>query len=185
MIIAICGSRRAGKDTLARYLCEKYNYEHLKIAGKLKQILHELFGFSHEQMETDAKEDIDPRWGVSPRKVMQFVGTEMFQYKLQELLPQVGREFWIKSLLETIQKKKTNIVISDLRFIHEYQALRQFTPKLYVIRIERNNTPIDTTHSSETEYLSIPANRIVQNDQYRISCTEPWPELDPFIEELQ
>ena len=42
-IIAVCGYKRSGKDTIAKYLNKKYNYKHLKITYKLKECLKLLF----------------------------------------------------------------------------------------------------------------------------------------------
>ncbi len=39
---------------------------------------------------------------------MQFLGTDIFQYKIQELLPNMGQKFWIKSFL-------TDTLITDLK----------------------------------------------------------------------
>ncbi len=42
-IIAICGYKRSGKDTIAQYLVKKYNYKHHKITHKLKECIKLLF----------------------------------------------------------------------------------------------------------------------------------------------
>jgi hypothetical protein len=159
-IIAISGLKRSGKDILANYICSKYNYEHIKISEKLKDICKILFNFSDEQLEKDIKEDIDPRWGISPRKCMQFIGTEIMQFKVQELLPEINRKFWIKSLLNSLDPEK-KYVISDLRFNHEYEELKKLNT--LVVKIETGDINIDQ-HISEQEYKDIPADMILKND---------------------
>ncbi len=163
-VIALCGPRRVGKDTIANYLAG-YGYEHIKITAPLKAVCKTLFHFSDDQLETDIKEVVDPRWGVSPRQVMQFLGTEVFQYKVQELLPQMGRNFWINSLttlIETNPDKK--YVISDLRFLHEHKALEKFdmlTIKISSNRVQHNSTDL---HQSECEYQNIHTDVHVPNN---------------------
>ena len=136
-IIAICGLKRCGKDTLADYIVSRYGFEKVKIADPLKEACKQLFGLTDAQVELDEKDVVDDKWGVAPRQILQFVGTEMFQFKLQELLPDIGRSFWMRQLLET--HKKGCIVISDMRFVHEYEILKAAQPDLVVIKIVRDS----------------------------------------------
>ncbi len=99
---------------------------------------------------------------------MQFIGTEMFQYKIQELIPECDRNFWIKSFVNTVNKNR-NIVISDMRFLHEYNYLKKhlLTHELIVIRIENLTKTIydaKDTHVSEIEYTKIPIDFNVTNN---------------------
>ena len=164
-IIGICGKRRSGKDLTANFICSQYNYANKKIASDLKSIIKILFGFSDSQLESDEKDIIDPVWNITPRQPMQFFGTEIMQYKIQELIPDIDRKFWIKSFInKNIHKDSQKIVISDLRFLHEYEELKKYN--VIIIRIERKtdtNNLVDE-HISEKEYLKIPADVVIQND---------------------
>lgn len=166
-VIALCGARRTGKDTIANYISSTLGYEHIKITAPLKAICKTLFHFTDEQLETDIKEHIDERWGVSPRQAMQFLGTEIFQYKIQELLPQVERKFWINSLVTHIlSNPEKKYVISDLRFIHEFEELKSSIDNVFTIKIVSNRVCSNTTdtHSSECEYKSIQEDILVINN---------------------
>ncbi len=172
-IIAICGLKRSGKDTIADYMCQNFGYTKIRIANPLKQGLKAMFGFTDDQLETDLKDVIDERWGVEPRKVMQFVGTEVMQYKINDVLPGIGRSFWIKSLIEEhINKEKNSkqlFVIPDLRFRHEYDLLSQYNAVFWrVERMKDGNIvlPTNETHSSEREYLDIPVSKILRNNNF-------------------
>lgn len=161
-IIAITGLKRSGKDTLADYIVEKYGFTKVKIADPLKDICKQLFGLTDSQVETDEKEVVDANWGVTPRQILQFVGTEMFQWKLQELMPDIGRAFWMRQLLQT--HTNDNIVISDMRFVHEYNILKAAQPDLIVVRLIRDGQTCNADqHSSEKEWDQIPASIIVNN----------------------
>ena len=96
-IIALCGYKGSGKDTAAEYLVTKYKYNHYKISEKLKEVIKLLFNLDDNDLEKN-KDEINDKWGIEPRKIMQFIGTDMFQYKLQELFPNIEKTFWIKSL---------------------------------------------------------------------------------------
>lgn len=167
-IIAICGLKRSGKDTIADILCNHFEYKKIKIATPLKDALKTLFNFTDEQVEGNEKDIIDPVWGVEPRRVMQFIGTEVMQYHIQELLPNMGRTFWIKRLIEEHIHKGTNerLVIPDLRFKHEYDLLSQHNTLFW--RVDRPDIKHDecklSMHSSEKEYLDIPVSHIFSNN---------------------
>lgn len=159
-VIAICGNKCSGKDTLANYICAKYDYKNVKFAGPLKEALKSLFGFTNSQMETD-KEVIDPFWQTTPRKVMQFIGTEVMQYKLQELLPDIERTFFARRLVSCYPTDK--IVISDLRFTHEYETIKKAYNDIQIIKIIRNTQQTDM-HISENEISTIPHDVLLINN---------------------
>lgn len=170
-IVAICGLKRSGKDTIADYLCANYGYTKIKIANPLKKGLKAMFGFSDEQLESDKKDDVDPRWEVEPRKIMQFVGTEVMQYQLQQIIPGIGRKIWIKSLIEEYINKSNSpnqlFVIPDLRFIHEYEELSKINAIFWrvdrVTELDKHQHVCDL-HISEQEYLQIPVSHIFKNE---------------------
>lgn len=182
-IIGICGKKRSGKDTIAKYLCDRYGYEHHKISEDLKTIVKILFGFTDNQVENDEKDVKDPKWGIAPREAMQFIGTEIMQKEIQKLLVEknVGRNFWIHSFIEKhIINSSKLIVISDLRFIHEYEVLKNH--KVYVIRVDRFFTPIsDNEHESEKEFLDIPYNVCINNTK---GVEELQKELDNIFNQI-
>lgn len=165
-VIALCGLKRSGKDCVADAICREHGYEKIKIAGGLKEMLKVLFEFSDDQLETDLKDNLDARWGVTPRKIMQFMGTEVMQYEIQKILPGIGRNFWINRLVEGHIKRhpQQRFVISDLRFKHEYDGLQDFTP--FLIRVERDSSnATQCTHPSETEHTSIPCDVVFKNNK--------------------
>ena len=171
-IIAICGYNRSGKDTIANYLEKNYNYKHLKITYKLKECIKLLFDLTDNDLELDKKEDINKKWKVSPRHMMQFIGTDIFQYKIQELLPGIDKKFWINTflndpLVSKLKKNdKFNIVISDLRFIHEYEELKKLNIPILILKVINDNIIIDeniSLHISNIEFLNIPINYQINN----------------------
>ena len=167
-IIALCGYKGSGKDTVANYLVDKYNYKHYKISDKLKEIIKILFDLSDNDLE-QKKEEVNDKWNTTPRRLMQFIGTDMFQYKLQELLPNINRDFWIKSLFtEDLMNKISNenykIVISDLRFLHEYEIISNLYVSYSILKVKNNNIEQNDTHISENEFNQININGIIQND---------------------
>ena len=172
-VVGVCGRRCSGKDTIASILNELYGYENIKISNELKDALKIIFGFSHDQIEGTLKDIVDVQWGISPRQAMQFIGTEVMQYKITELLPDMGRKFWIKAFINKhISGNKYHdklLVITDVRFIHEYEELKMhLNNDLMMLRVERNFQShhmkgVDE-HASEQEYLKIPVDHIITNN---------------------
>lgn len=165
-VVAICGLMRSGKDVVARYISNKWNFEHVKISDKLKQSLKILFDFTDEQLEGNQKDHIDPKWSIAPRQVMQFIGTEIMQYKIQEIMPSCNRTFWIQSLVSAMQtESNVNYVISDLRFLHEVHYLQKvFGDQLLIVKIVRPQNNIENEHCSEKEFIQIKEDILIVND---------------------
>lgn len=167
VIIGVCGPRRAGKDVVANYLATNYGFVNCKFADRLKEACKAMFAWSDDQLET-SKDDICPSWGVTPRSIMQFIGTEVMQFKIQEVMPEVGRGFWVRSLMQTIRMHE-KVAISDLRFLHEYDELKKLEAdgaKLVILRVTRpGNThdAITDNHISELEFMKIPIDYTIEN----------------------
>jgi adenylate kinase family enzyme len=154
MIIGICGYIGSGKSTLAKYLTETYNFEELAFADSLKQACGYLFDLSHDQLYVD-KETVDERWGVSPRAILQKVGTNIMRDTLPLIIPELKLEtsIWIKLLTYKVNKileidSKSHIVISDVRFHDEVKAIKDLGG--IILKVNRTSVePIQTQHESE------------------------------------
>lgn len=121
-IIGIVGKKRSGKDTVADYLVQNYGYIKLSFASPLKEIIKTLFDFDDEQINGNEKEIIDDYWNITPRRAMEYIGTNVFRKNISELIPNIGENFWSDILYNKCKKisEKNNdvkIVISDVRFI--------------------------------------------------------------------
>jgi len=167
-IIALCGYKGSGKDTAAEYLVTKYKYNHYKISEKLKEVIKLLFNLDDNDLEKN-KDEINDKWGIEPRKIMQFIGTDMFQYKLQELFPTIEKSFWIKSLftdelINKIENENHRIVISDLRFLHEYDLISNIYVPYSILKVQNNNLEKNDNHISENEFNNIPINAVILNN---------------------
>jgi dephospho-CoA kinase len=185
-IIAICGAKRSGKDVLAEHLIKNYNYEKIAFADPLKHVVKNLFNFDDDQVGigidtgTNRKDIIDDKWGITPRAALQFFGTEIMQEKIQELLPNIKKNFFANTLKNHIENAEKNklFVISDLRFLHEYEMLFKI-PNIHkddiiIIRVVRppSNSKLAAsaasaasfTHISEAEYFDIPYDVVIVNN---------------------
>lgn len=170
-LIAITGRKFNGKDTLGNYYVEKYGYTRLAFADALKKGCAEFFGFDDEQLYGSKKEVVDEFWQVTPRTVLQYVGTDLFRDQMDVIMPEVGKNIWIK----VIQKKiydawkidpNAKFVVTDVRFSNECKLMQDMGG--IVIRVKRDsvNNTIDT-HSSELEIEKLKVDFEISNNGTR------------------
>jgi hypothetical protein len=129
-LIGICGHAGAGKDTVAHYIhTTRDNTYKLAFALPLKIAAAAMFGIPLDNFyDPDHKEAPDPFWGVSPRKIAQFFGTEMVRETMHRLVPEVAEHFWVSRMIhcltgqgEQVEYDEDDVVIiSDVRFQNEY-----------------------------------------------------------------
>lgn len=167
-IVCLCGYKRSGKDYVADILREHHGYQHMQIAHKLKETLRVMFGFNDDQLHGAFKETVDPVWKITPRRAMEFMGTEIGQYDMQKFVPGIGRNFWIRSLIQDpTMNSSASVVISDFRFAHEIDELKRAFPDrtVCVVRIENPNVGLNSTHVSETTVDRLTHDILFRNDK--------------------
>lgn len=184
LIVGFTGKAKAGKTTAANEVGKRlfYNYG-VPVNGKafadpIREI-GRIFGFSDAQLNyQELKEEIDERWGISPRKFMQLVGSEMFR-------THIGPDVWVKHMFDIDIPKWVNDVkscnayaikecaakpiyactIGDVRFKNEADAIRERGG--LIVRVNRPG--VDEVcngvknHSSEREFDLINADITIDN----------------------
>jgi hypothetical protein len=145
MIIGIAGFQGSGKDTIADYLCNIYGFKRDSFAATLKDAVAAVFGWDRELLEGRTKESrawretVDSWWAnrldmpnLTPRLVLQKWGTEVARTAWHD-------DTWIASLENKLVKAHNDIVITDVRFPNEIQAVRNAGG--IVIRVVRGAEP--------------------------------------------
>jgi len=159
-LIGICGKKRSGKDTVADYLCLNYNFTKDSFAKPLKIMCKELFSFSDDQIDGDLKEVIDEYWKITPRKTLQFFGTEIMRHKINEICPDIGDSFWINLMNKRHINDQKKLVISDIRFENESKWIK--VKGGILININRECT--GDTHISENSLKGITYDYSIDNN---------------------
>jgi dephospho-CoA kinase len=155
MIIGIIGKKHSGKDTLADYIVSKYKFKKKSFAYPLKKTCSYLFNIPFHYFENqELKEKMIEEWEMSPRQIMQKVGTDMFRHQIEDT-------FWIRHLFHDINVQ-SNIVITDIRFLNEIIMVQKYNGIL--IYIERNNNICKDEHESENQDLIKYADFYLQNN---------------------
>lgn len=165
VLVGLVGRRGAGKDTIADHLVASYGFVNLKFAAPLKAALMPLFGLTHEHVEGRLKDEVHPAWGVTPRAMMQFFGTDVLQGQgMQQLVPGIGRDFAVRRMFVDGQVQG-DVVISDVRFPHEVDAIRSRGG--FVLRVRRNWTRANAAtdeHVSESGVDALFSHAELDND---------------------
>jgi hypothetical protein len=181
MIIGLSGLKGSGKSTVARMLCEKYGFMELAFADPLKRGIQQMLGLTESQLYGDLseKEAKDEYWNVSPRVMMQVIGTNLMRNELPKYLPEL-QNIWIRRMEKTIQKHltSTRIVISDCRFLDEACMIRNYNG--VVLRICRKGMIAEDLH--ESEKLAFETDHTIQNSGTLEDLEESVSQLFKLIE---
>lgn len=175
-VIGVCGRKRHGKDQIVEYLRE-HGYHRIAYADELKRIAMDIWELTFEQMYggDEIREVVDPRWGLSPRQIMQNFGTDVGR--------SVHKATWVRKTFANMQKSANgqwiNLpdfdnrcfaqyaginqwAVSDVRFPSEAQAIKDAGG--LVIKVIRPGIVSNDTHASETEVDNVIADHEIMND---------------------
>lgn len=165
-LIGLVGQKRVGKDTFADYLVKNYGYIKMSMAKPLKEACKTIFQLTDKQLNED-KEIPDPRWNnVTPRKILQIVGTQLFRNDLNKYIPELNElenTIWIHNFNLWYEKNKDKkIIIADIRFIDEANMIKSHNGIL--IKINRGEFNYNDLHESEQELSKINTDYIINNN---------------------
>jgi len=150
MIIGLSGYARTGKDTVAEYLVENHGFTRLAFADPMREALYALnpsLGISRLELQ-----DVIDEYGWDGYKETLF--GEEIRGLLQRMGTEVGREmfgdtFWVDYLMNKALEVKGDVVISDVRFLNEAEAIKIINGQVW--RVNRPNIEAANSHASEIE----------------------------------
>ena len=167
-LIALTGAARHGKDTAARYIdLHTGGLPRVALASYLKLQVMDIIETSSLQVLDQRKNDEDD----NVRELLQTTGDITKRLN--------GNDFYSRILLDKLltmyENKDTTALLTDLRYVAEYNEListatrffvgRGVTFELIVIKIVRDNVKIKQSgHSSESELDKIPYDYLIKNN---------------------
>ena len=159
-VVGISGPARSGKDTAADFF-SALKYARYSFAGPLKQGLRAMLGLSLDHTDGNLKEcELEP-FGVSPRRMMQNLGTEWGRELIHD-------DIWLLRADKVITEWRAEdpnlrgVVISDVRFENEANWCREQGGLL--VHLQRPDAATVLAHASEAGVEVKPSDHVVQND---------------------
>jgi hypothetical protein len=147
----------SGKSTVANMLWE---YKKLSFADPLRkfsaQILSSL-GYNGLACLSDKKEEKIAELGVSPRQMMQTLGTEWGRSCIHP-------DLWVMvaaGAVEEQRKRGRNVVIDDVRFPNEAKMIRRLGGELWLV--DRPGVVYEGNHASEGALHDIVPDAVINN----------------------
>lgn len=188
-LIGLVGTKQVGKSTIGKYLQQKYQFRDLSFSAPLKRLCSEAFHIPPHHFEMPVtKELTNVELGVSPRQIMQTVGTGLFRNELSRLLPELtfGEDcgsIWIYSLKKDLENdRKSNIVITDVRFEDELKFVQTQGGKLmYIDRFDKDQWCRDAHESERAFYLKNQCDVVIDNTGNLDDTLE---QVDSFLNQM-
>lgn len=157
-LIGLCSfAMGSGKSVVANRLVDKHGFVQLKFAGPLKSMIRTLLeGMGLKEidrmLEGDLKEVEIEGLGVTPRWLMQSLGTEWGRDHIRP-------DLWVylaQRAAEYQMSRGWSVVFDDLRFLNEMKLIENMGGTC--VRINRPSAKVATAHASEGEldHLNLP-----------------------------
>lgn len=159
MIIGLLGRSRVGKDTVAMCIVATLGTDNTcitRLSQPLKDATQSLYSFTKEQVEDGKKEEVDPRYGVTPRVCIQGLCDYM--------MTSHGVDFFSKQLFakyDSAHFGNKHVIIPDIRYEHDIGEIQKRGG--IVIKIERSCAQIPR-HSWEDHIDGLKADHYIVND---------------------
>lgn len=159
MKIAISGKAKTGKDTLAIELAK--NNPGLSFCGFADSI-------KHAANEMFPQMDKNNLWGESSLREEKIPGTGVSYRQALLDIGKLGRsydpDFWIKNTFNRIANQN-NIIIKDLRFVNEYNFLKE--KGSFLVRIKRKDHSVinDVSDTEQDNLTDDMFDFIIENDK--------------------
>lgn len=154
-IIGIAGKARSGKDTVANFVVAHLGGYVYSFADPIRRMIAQLGVDMSDPYWQEHKEDIIPALGVSPRHMMQTLGTEWGR----EL---INKDLWVAMARQRLLHSGAGMVIPDVRFDSEAEWIRRAGG--IVIHVRRCNVAAVKEHSSESGVTILPEDFVLPNN---------------------
>lgn len=139
-LIGIAGPARSGKDTVANFIIAAQGGYRYSFADPIRAMLRQIGVDMDDPYWRDRKEQVIPALGVSPRRLMQTLGTEWGR-------EQINADLWLILAQQRLLSNGPGMVISDVRFENEATWIRSLGGR--IIHVHRPDVAKIEEHISE------------------------------------
>lgn len=139
-LIGITGRARSGKDTVANFIVAAIGGYRYNFADPIRAMLAPLGVDMSDPYWQARKEEPVPALGVSPRRMMQTLGTEWGRQL-------INPDLWLIMARQRLMQHGYGMVISDVRFDNEAAWVRKHGGR--IIHVFRPDTKAVEAHVSE------------------------------------
>jgi len=179
MLIGITGKAGSGKDTVADFFALQYEFEKAAFANHLKDVTALAFGidkihFHNQELKTKKH----PIFGITPREMIQKVGTECFRRIFDD-------NFWVNhvdTLYKQALNKGTHFIVSDCRFENEVMWVRNNGGIILNVSNPKVDDIVLNNHSSELGVHKDLIDYTIDNDE---SIAILYTKLEELSKEIQ
>src|SRR5690606_16141847 len=186
VLIGLSGKKRAGKDTVAAYLVEKYGFTRVAFADPLREAALKVdpiigaevdpqgsaaYGYGGEVHDIATAEPVHLSDVVSQRGWEAAKDHCVYGPEVRRVLQRMGvgvrdldPDFWLRIAAEKIgvmMDARRNVVVTDVRFPNEADYIKRHG---FLIRIIRPGLDHADTHESETALDDYPHDAYLIND---------------------
>ena len=146
LLIGLCGYKRSGKSTVAGLLQDGFGFHVESFAAPIRRVVAHILGLHEHELERAKQDPVEWLDGLTPRHLMQTLGTEWGRAQ--------HRELWVRSVFRRMDHAqraagpaRLSWVVHDVRFPNEARAIRERGG--YVVRVCRGEPPEADSHESE------------------------------------
>jgi hypothetical protein len=142
-LIGLCGRIGAGKTTFANLIRDAHpEFQTYILAEPLKKI-GEILGFEKQELWGNQEQKMVPNqfWGITGRKFLQKLGTDIFRNMLTQIIPdmKIRHGIWIDLFLKAWHSSSANMIVEDVRFEDEVKVIQDLGGT--IVWIDRPNNP--------------------------------------------
>ncbi len=141
-VIGIAGLARTGKDTVANFIIAAVGGYRYSFADPIRDMLRAGLGIDmNDPYWQERKEEPIPALGVSPRHMMQTLGTEWGRNCIKD-------DLWLLLAQQQLLRHGVGMVIPDIRFENEADWVRRYGGR--IIHLSRPEATSVLSHVSES-----------------------------------
>lgn len=156
MIIGLCGAAGSGKNTVGELICGIADAKWLSFAEPIYAAVAAITGMTAEEFSDRTVKERPIEWlGKSPRELLQTLGTEWGRNS-------VHQEIWIRRAMRRAERMGGLVVITDVRYDNEAEAIRASGGVVWEIR--RQGAGIPGGHASEAGVADDLIDLRIEND---------------------